>query len=405
MLFRIVLLPLILSMGFLLFPNCADSQDKEMPILEVGGKVRLDEGELNGATIEVYNSDDNKIEQQMDITETGKFDLQLSFQHNYQLVFKNNGSYHKTLIVNTIIPEKVLKRDPYFPPIKIIVTLFKVISEIDPTFSEKAVGKIFYSAKVDNFDSESYFNDMQIREKIDEEVAVSYQEKLDVAKTLEEDGNLAQAMDEYQRAVSLKQGDDSVKEKIASLEKKIEQEEQANQAEAARKDSIEKQVARNTSMATVDASDTALVTEPSIVKTASVNQTVANEKQSGVVVAKVNQVMAEQVHSEAREASGQGVKTQSDTDVTEAHKNTTQYAINGNENLTVAETARKETAQAKSSVAKKKSDRSAEASIKQHDNNSNSHILLFGSGLLLFMLLILLFLRRKAKQEHTAENE
>ena len=406
--FRVSILLLMLSFGLLLLPDIAYAKNKEVQGLEVEGKIRTDEGGLNGATIEVYKADSDELEQTATVDETGKFALQLAFQHDYYFIFRSRGCYPKKLILNAVIHEKVLKRDPYFPPIKVIVTLFKVIPEINPSFSEKPVGKIFYSAKLDNFDSESYFNDVQIREKIDEEVATTYQEKLNVAKTLEEDGNLAQAMDEYQRAVNLKQGDDSVKEKIVSLGKKIEQEKQANQAEAARKDSIDKQMVANKSPETVGTSDTASAIEPDMVKTAPVNQAAAIPKTSRESVAKENQVLAEQAHLEAGEASGQASKIHSDTDFPEEHKNTTQDVISGKENLTVAQTAHKENLveaeQPKSSVIKKKSDRSIKASIQPHGNDSANGILPI-SGLILFAFLVLLWFRRKAKQEHTTENE
>ena len=231
---RNILVPLLLVMTFMSLPVVANAQKKKPQILEIGGKVRFDEGRFDGATIEVHNTDNNKIEQRIDVAVSGKFDFQLPYQHNYQLIFKKNGFYPKMLILTTVIPDNVLARDPYFPPVQFVVTLFKVIPEVDPSFSKKPVGKIFYSAKVDNFDSESYFNDMQIRQKLDEEVAkiadASYQKKLDEAKTLEEAGKLAEAIAVYQQAADLKPKDDFVKDKIKLLGEQIRlKEEQSKQ--------------------------------------------------------------------------------------------------------------------------------------------------------------------------------
>ena len=231
-----ILIPLLLGVMLLSFPDSAHAQKKKPKILEVGGKVRLDEGRFDGATIEVLNTDNNKVEKKIDVTAAGKFDFELPYQHNYQLFFRKSGFYPKMLILTTVIPDKVLERDPYFPPVQFVVTLFKVVPEIDPSFSKKPVGKIFYSAKVDNFDSESYFNDMQIRQKIDDEKTKladkSYQKKLDEAKSLEEAGKLAEAIAVYQQAADLKPKDNFVKDKIKLLGEQIKlKEEQAKQDE------------------------------------------------------------------------------------------------------------------------------------------------------------------------------
>lgn len=233
---RNVLISLLLGVILLSFPDSAYAQKKKAQILEVGGKVRLDEGRFDGATIEVLNTDNNKVEKKIDVTASGKFDFELPYQHNYQLFFRKSGFYPKMLILTTVIPDKVLERDPYFPPVQFVVTLFKVVPEIDPSFSKKPVGKIFYSAKVDNFDSESYFNDMQIRQKIDDEVTKladkSYQKKLDEAKSLEEAGKLAEAISVYQQAADLKPKDNFVKDKIKLLGEQIKlKEDQAKQNE------------------------------------------------------------------------------------------------------------------------------------------------------------------------------
>lgn len=397
MLCRIASVPLILSLVLLLFPNVADSQNKEMPVLEVGGKVRLDEGEMNDATIEVYNTDSNEIEQQLAVTETGKFDFQLPFQHKYRLIFKNDGSYPKALILNTIIPEKVLKRDPYFPPIKIIVTLFKVVPEIDPSFSEKAVGKIFYSAKVDNFDSESYFNDMQIRQKIDEEVAVSYQEKLAVAKTYEEAGNLNEAVAEYQKAANLKQGDDSVPEKIASLKEQIKQEEQVKQAQAARKDRMDKQLIA-ASLETADTADNTLEIQA--------NQSASVQKTSEVTVTNEKQNLAEQTRPDSAEITAQTAEVEPEKVLQDSARKETTETEKHEAVATTETTEIQKTEQEKAEPLSVDSEDkgSMQASIQPHENDSGSGILLI-SGLILFALLILLWIRRKAKQKDTMENK
>jgi hypothetical protein len=242
---------------------------------------------------------------------------------------------------------------------------------------------------------------MQIRQKIDEEVAVSYQEKLDVAKTYEEAGNLNGAVAEYQKAANLKQGDDSVPEKIASLEEQIKQEEQVKQAQAARKDSIDKQLLA-ASLKTVGTASNALEAET--------NQSVSVSKSSGDTVTNENQNLAEQAQIASAESSAQTVKTEPDFNEQKAHHDSAQKVTVGNEEqetLAKPETGHPqniEQEKVQTSLVEGEDKSSVEASIKQNNNISDSGILLI-FGLILFALLVVLWFRKKAKQKDTAENE
>ena len=114
--FRLMTIPFMLGACLFLFSASANSQNPKVTGIELGGKLRVDNGELKKTTITVYQTDGNNEKQMIDVDETGKFDVHLSFQHAYQLVFENNGFYPKTLLIKTTVPGKVLKRDAYFPP-------------------------------------------------------------------------------------------------------------------------------------------------------------------------------------------------------------------------------------------------------------------------------------------------
>ncbi|WP_153639022.1 hypothetical protein [Prolixibacter sp. NT017] len=334
---RKALIPLSLVMMLLSFPEFVHAQKKKPQILEVGGKVRLDEGRFDNATIEVLNTDNNKIEKKIEVESSGKFDFQLPYQHNYQLFFKRDGFYPKMLILTTVIPEKVITRDPYFPPIQFVVTLFKVVPEIDPSFSKKPVGKIFYSAKVDNFDSESYFNDMQIRQKIDDEKTKladkSYQKKLDQAKTLEEAGKLSEAIAVYQQAADLKPKDDFVKDKIKLLGQQIKlKEDQAKQTEEFKQLMADgdNKVADKAYRDAIDTYNKALKIKPdnpdAKAKITQVNNLIAaqeaaakqkalaeaRKKQFDDAVAKGDKLFGEQSYADATDAFNEALKLQPD---------------------------------------------------------------------------------------------
>jgi len=394
---RVSVLLLMLNFGLLLLPDIAHAKNKEIPGLQVEGKLRTDEGGLNGATIEVFRADSDELEQTATVDETGKFALQLDFQHDYYFVFKNRGCYSKKLLLNAVIPEKVLKRDPYFPPIKIIVTLFRKIPEIDPSFSEKPVGKIFYSAELDNFDSESYFNDIQIREKIDDEVATTYSKKLEKAKALEVSGNLAAAIDEYQTATRLKQDDDLAQKKIASLKDQIIREKQQKEAQAARKDSMDKQLLA-ASLKPADMVDKELK--------ARANQLVPVQKVFEDTATNETKNLAEQTRPDSAETAAQTAEVEPKKMFEDSAQKVTgetekQEAIAATEN-TKTQNTEQEKARSSSIDGEEKS--LAQASIQPLENDSGSGILLI-SGLILFALLVLLWFRRKAKQKDTMKNE
>lgn len=334
---RNALIPLLLVMIVLSFPESVHAQKKKPQILEVGGKVRLDEGRFDHATIEVLNTDNNKIEKKIEVESSGKFDFELPYQHNYRLFFKRDGFYPKMLVLTTVIPEKVIARDPYFPPVQFVVTLFKVVPEIDPSFSKKPVGKIFYSAKVDNFDSESYFNDMQIRQKIDDEKTKlankSYQKKLDQAKTLEEAGKLSEAIAIYQQAADLKPKDDFVKDKIKLLGQQIKlKEDQAKQNEEFRQLMADgdNKVVNKAYRDAIDTYNKALKIKPdnpdAKAKIIQVNSLIAaqeaaakqkalaeaRQKQFDDAVAKGDKLYGEQSYADATDAFNEALKLQPD---------------------------------------------------------------------------------------------
>jgi hypothetical protein len=69
----------------------------------------------------------------------------------------------------------VLQSDPLFPPFPLNIRLFTEIPGIDRTFSENTVMKIYYSENVDNFISDLYYNDAQIKHLIDQAILQSQQ--------------------------------------------------------------------------------------------------------------------------------------------------------------------------------------------------------------------------------------
>lgn len=241
-------------------------------------------------------------------------------------------------------------------------------------------------------------------------MATTYAKKLEKAKTLEVSGNLAAAMDEYQTATRLKQEDDFVQKKIASLKEQIIREKHQKEAQAARKDNMDNQLVAAPSK-TLDTGENTMEAEA--------NHSKSVPKSSDDTVANENQDLAEQAQPDSGEVSAQTAKIAQDIGEREAHRDSVRKVTGETEEqetLAKTETTHPKNIEQKESdslsagrearsLSGKEQDRSsAQTSIQQHDNNSANDILLI-SGLILLALFILLWLRRKAKHKHAAKNE
>lgn len=71
------------------------------------------------------------------------------------------------------VPRQVLQANPVFPPFPVNIRLFTEIPGIERTFSENTVMKLYYSERVDNFISDLYYNDAQIKHLIDQAILQS----------------------------------------------------------------------------------------------------------------------------------------------------------------------------------------------------------------------------------------
>ncbi|MCW0481891.1 hypothetical protein, partial [Gaoshiqia sediminis] len=142
------------------------AQDKNKFI--VNGRLTSDDGKTDGATISV--SKDGGTEKTVVPAKSGKFDFEFDYNHEYRITFNREGFFQKIVIISTFVPDEVLKNNDRFPPLPFVLNLFKEVDEIDKTFTIKPVARIFYNARIDNFDAEIYFSDTQLREQIQEAI-------------------------------------------------------------------------------------------------------------------------------------------------------------------------------------------------------------------------------------------
>ena len=141
--------------------------------LAVEGAVTVQEGSSEGAIIQMYR--DGRRLDNYGIGADGKYNVELNWNHKWELIFEHEGNFSQKIVVETAVPRDVLNTDPKFPPFPVNINLFTEIPGIDNSFAENTILKIFYSPSVDNFVKELYYNDAQIERLINQAIAQAQQ--------------------------------------------------------------------------------------------------------------------------------------------------------------------------------------------------------------------------------------
>jgi tetratricopeptide (TPR) repeat protein len=141
--------------------------------LAIEGLVTVQEGSSEGAIIQMYR--DGRRLDNYGIGADGKYNVELNWNHKWELVFEHEGNFSQKIVVETAVPRDVLNTDPKFPPFPVNINLFTEIPGIDNSFAENTILKIFYSPSVDNFVKELYYNDAQIERLINQAIAQAQQ--------------------------------------------------------------------------------------------------------------------------------------------------------------------------------------------------------------------------------------
>ena len=136
--------------------------------LAVEGKISVQEGSVEGAIIQMYR-DGTRLDN-YGVSADGRYKVELNYNHKYELIFQRDDNFSQKIVVETAVPANILRSDPRFPPFPVDINLFTEIPDIDRSFSEKTVLKIYYNSNVDNFISERYYNDAQIKILIDQAI-------------------------------------------------------------------------------------------------------------------------------------------------------------------------------------------------------------------------------------------
>jgi hypothetical protein len=157
--------PFIILICFLIFSFSGFSQAPQKYFV-ITGKFEPESGFIENAKVEI--SKNGKTPTVQNIPKNGRFRFEFEYFNDYELTFTQSEHFSKKILVSTQIPQSVWERDNDFPPFPIVVQLFREIEGLDKSFTQKPIGKIFYSEQEDNFTKESYFSDLQLVEQIEE---------------------------------------------------------------------------------------------------------------------------------------------------------------------------------------------------------------------------------------------
>lgn len=130
----------------------SDSISKESATLQISGRLRIQEDSVDNSLIQVIDLADNTMF--AELTNTERFHFNLDYKKEYIIEFSEANHTTKKILVNTNVPDSV---DLNFPPLTFIVNLFKSNPNTEKE-ENKPVGRIFYNPKINNFDTEIFFD-------------------------------------------------------------------------------------------------------------------------------------------------------------------------------------------------------------------------------------------------------
>jgi tetratricopeptide (TPR) repeat protein len=213
--FRLLALFLLIAMG--------SAAQKNANYFHISGTIRVDNGDPAGAVVSLVNSVTNKPENSATVNTTGKFEFDLPFFSEFKMSVVKDNHYTKDIDVSTMIPSLVWAKDSIFPPFRMVVTIYKRVPNVTLSFEGKVVGKISYSpkGKLDNFDSNIFIDDKEIRKEIDQAIKAHEDEifnaKMAEAVEFEKKNQIREAIHAYEEALAMRKNDPYIKPKLKEL--------------------------------------------------------------------------------------------------------------------------------------------------------------------------------------------
>ena len=208
---------------FMIIFAIGSSAQKYTGFFHISGRIRVDAGDPAGTVVTLINVSSKTNENTATINSTGKFEFDLKYFKEYRLTVAKDDHYTKDIDISTIVPPQIWAKDSIFPPFTMVVTIYKKVQGVTLSFEGKTVGKLCYNpkGKLDNFDSDIYINDKDIRKEIDQALKAQederYNKKIAEAVEFEKKNQIREAINAYEEALAIRKNDQFVKPKIREL--------------------------------------------------------------------------------------------------------------------------------------------------------------------------------------------
>ncbi len=213
--FRLLFILLLVSLSTL--------AQQKTDVFHISGRIRVDNGDPTGSVVTLNNLSSKSTENKVTVNSSGKFEFDLKYFTEYKLSVVKDSHYTKEIEVSTIVPPLVWAKDSIFPPYPIVVTIYKKVPDVVLSFEGKVVGKICYSpkGKLDNFDSDIYIDDKEIRREIDQALKEHedelFNKKMAEAIEFEKKNQIREAIKAYEEALAIRKNDQFIKPKLKEL--------------------------------------------------------------------------------------------------------------------------------------------------------------------------------------------
>ena len=136
--------------------------------IAVVGNISTQQGLVEGAA--VHTIIDGRRLDIHTVDNLGRYKIELKYNHKYELIFALEGNFSQKIVVETLVPDKVLKSNYQFNPLTLDVNLYLKIPGINISFVENPIRKIYYNPMLDDFISEVYKDETQIAKQIEQAV-------------------------------------------------------------------------------------------------------------------------------------------------------------------------------------------------------------------------------------------
>ena len=140
----------LLSILFCFLFTLSGSAQETKGRFYITGKVKVEQGLVDGTTIEIYRN--GGLLNKVTVNRTGNFRIAVDLGCLYRFQFIKDEFYPKSVEFDTHIPPEVCDDNCQFPPYQMAVMLYKKVPGVAELGSD--VARVSYNPQIDNFDAE-----------------------------------------------------------------------------------------------------------------------------------------------------------------------------------------------------------------------------------------------------------